>query len=217
MRKAIKLLFASTLLVLCACKDGKTADTPQTETIEVSELENLYAMMSGEFSSKEQSERDTTFFNINLVMHPIWENDSETKWLYVEQAVTEYIDRPYRQRVYKLSDQGDGTFESKVYELPGPERFVHAWDDPSLFEKITPDSLVVRDGCAVYLSKDENGCYTGSTRDKECLSSLRGATYATSIVTLCEGQITSWDQGWNAEDVQVWGAEKEGYVFKKKS
>jgi len=174
-------------------------------------------MMSGTFSSEAQSIKDTSYFNINLVMHPIWGDELNSKWLYVEQAATSNLKKPYRQRVYQLSMMEDGTVASKVYELPEPKRFVHAWETENLFKDISPASLIVREGCAVYLKRDDNGtCLTGSTKDKECLSSLRGAQYATSIVTVCENAIHSWDQGWDADDAQVWGATKAGYVFDRK-
>lgn len=35
------------------------------------ELSELFKMMTGEFSSEEQAEQDTLFYDINLVMFPI--------------------------------------------------------------------------------------------------------------------------------------------------
>jgi hypothetical protein len=32
---------------------------------------------------------------------------------------------------------------------------------------------------------------------------------------LQEDMMVSWDRGWNADDKQVWGAEKGGYEFVK--
>jgi hypothetical protein len=34
-------------------------------------------------------------------------------------------------------------------------------------------------------------------------------------VTLDQGQLLSWDQGFDSENKQVWGATKGGYVFIK--
>lgn len=175
----------------------------------------LLDMMSGEFSSEEQSREDSLFYNINLVMFPIWEEDKDAKWLYVEQAVTEYIDQPYRQRIYRLSTLQDDLIASRVFELNTPSKYVHGWNNPDIFDQITLDSLSLRRGCAVYLKK-KGKCYSGSTSDKDCISTLRGAAYATSTVTVCEDQIISWDQGWDSNDQQVWGAVTEGYVFKRK-
>jgi len=206
------LFFAATVVFSCSTLNNRNKEKNSLS----SELDTVYKLMSGEFSSKEQSIRDSTYYNINLVMYPIWEENLDSKWLYVEQAVTENLNKPYRQRIYKVSQLDNGMIESKVYELPEPEKFIRAWNNNNLFEHIKPASLIDRQGCAVYLKKDNNGCYTGATKEKQCLSSLRGATYASSIVTICNKQIISWDQGWNEKGEQVWGATKEGYIFKRK-
>lgn len=179
------------------------------------DLSELVQKMAGEFSSADQAKEDTLFYDINLVMFPIWETDENVKWLYVEQAVTRLIDKPYRQRVYRLSIHKDNIIESRVFELPDPEKFIHGWAQPELFNQINPDSLVVREGCAVFLKKEDD-CYSGSTNDKDCKSTFRGAAYATSHVSVCDDQVVSWDQGWSEEDQQVWGAETRGYIFKRK-
>ena len=53
------------------------------------------------------------------------------------------------------------------------------------------------------------------TLGKACESKLRGATYASSVVAIQPGRIESRDQGFDACDVQVWGATEGGYVFLK--
>ena len=211
MNKVAFTLSAIALLLLISCADKKLNSSRDGQA----ELTKVAELMSGTFSSREQAKTDSSYYNINLVMHPIWETNTDAKWLYVEQAVTEYIKRPYRQRVYKITQTTDGQIKSAVYELPDPTQFIHSWEKPELFQQLSPDSLIVREGCAVYLRKDPTGCYSGSTRDKECKSTLRGATYATSTVKICPGEVLSWDQGWDGSDKQVWGATKAGYVFKK--
>ena len=184
--------------------------------IQALEMEELADMMTGTFSSAEQAANDSLYYDINLVMHPIWENDENYKWLYVEQAVTASLEKPYRQRVYRLQKIDKNVIESRVFTLKNPEDYIHAWDNPALFESINSNSLVLREGCSVFLSGSSDGCYSGSTNEKDCGSTLRGASYATSIVEICPEQIVSWDQGWDSEDNQVWGAEKAGYIFKRK-
>jgi hypothetical protein len=44
---------------------------------------------------------------------------------------------------------------------------------------------------------------------------LRGASFANSIVTVTQNEILSWDQGFDKEGKQVWGATKGGYRFIK--
>ncbi len=211
MWRPIFLLVLSSL-ILTACANRQLKKSPVNQVDEVSELAQL---MTGKFSSTEQAAKDSLFYDISLVMHPIWETDQSAKWLYVEQAVAKAMKKPYRQRVYRISKMDDGRIESRVYTLANPKKYIHAWENPTIFNNINADSLMIREGCAVFLQKNGEGCYSGSTKEKDCQSSLRGATYATSEVTVCEGVVLSWDQGWDKTDKQVWGAETGGYVFKK--
>ena len=55
--------------------------------------------------------------------------------------------------------------------------------------------------------------YQGETRARECPSSLGGASYAVSSVTVRPDGIDSWDRGFDADHAQVWGAELGPYVF----
>lgn len=109
----------------------------------------------------------------------------------------------------------DKKFSSAVYELPNPEEYIGSHKNLSKIANLTPNKLLVRQGCAVILKKISHDKYSGSTHEKSCLSSLRGAQYATSIVTIDKDKILSWDRGFNANDEHVWGAEKGAYVFNR--
>lgn len=178
-------------------------------------LAHLAAWMAGSFSSAEQAAADSSYFDIRLHMEPIWEERSDGPWLYVEQAVATSLERPYRQRVYHVTEPEAGLYVSEVYELPGdPLRFAGAWQADSLLAGVTPEQLTARQGCAVHLRwRQESRTYEGRTPGTGCLSSLRGASYATSEVSISCGRIVSWDRGWDDHDLQVWGAEKGGYDF----
>lgn len=196
------ILFAILLMATIVCQ----AQSPI--------LDELVDLMTGEFSSAEQAASDSTYYDISLVMTPIWEGSSGVKWLYVEQALATMRDKPYRQRVYKVYQVDENKFASSVYTLPQPERFIQPWDSIDVFTTITPDSLMERDGCTVYLQLSK-GCFTGQTKEKDCSSTLRGASYATSVVSICNGRVDSWDQGWNEDGEQVWGAQPGPYIFKR--
>lgn len=94
-------------------------------------------------------------------------------------------------------------------------RYAGAWANPQIFKELNKDSLIDRQGCAIFLHKNKLGDFAGSTPGKECLSTLRGATYATSEVVIEKDQLVSWDRGWSKEDKQLWGAVKAGYRFIK--
>lgn len=181
-----------------------------------SDLEDLVTHMTGSFSSAAQALADPdNFWDIRLEMVPIWTHRDDGVWLYVEQAAAAKLDKPYRQRVYHVTQVEDDLFESAVFALPDPEAMIGAWGDPARLDQIGPDDLKVRTGCSVFLRQQADGTYAGSTRDRECTSKLRGATYATSEISIESDRIVSWDRGFDAEDQQVWGAEKSGYIFLK--
>ncbi|MBM4130063.1 hypothetical protein FJ250_03410 [bacterium] len=177
------------------------------------DVATLAGWLSGHFSSAAQAAADTNYFDIRLRMAPMWGDRADGPWLYVEQATAAAQDRPYRQRVYRLRDGGDGAFISEVYALPGPRRFAGAWRHRQPLASLTPDSLLAREGCAVVLRRAPDGRFAGGTEGQACASDLRGAAYATSEVTVGPDMIVSWDRGFAADGSQAWGATAGGYVF----
>ncbi len=177
------------------------------------DLVALKKLMTGSFSSEAQSKADTSYFNIHLRMVPIWTSRTDAVWLYIEQAVSTRLDKPYRQRVYKVTETSPGQFESAVYTLKSPLRFAQK---PELLEGLSPDSLTLKEGCSVYLQKTGKREFTGGTCGKSCASDIKGAAYASSEVIITKKMLLSWDRGFDAEGKQAWGAEKGGYRFLRK-
>jgi hypothetical protein len=182
---------------------------------ETSDIALLLSYMQGSFSSEEQSKADTNYFDIRLQMKPIWTIRSDAHWIYVEQAVASKMDKPYRQRVYRVSQLPDGTFESSVFTFPEPLKYAGDWKKDNPLVGLSPSDLIERKGCSVFLVKNNDGSFSGGTRGKGCESDLRNAKYASSEVVINKEGMKSWDRGFNENDEQVWGATKGGYVFKK--
>ncbi|MHA7813538.1 MAG: chromophore lyase CpcT/CpeT [Phycisphaerales bacterium] len=196
-------------LVLSGC-----ASTPSTSTDSRPTLERLERHLTGSFSSKTQATQDPEFFEIVLHMVPIWEDRADGPWLYVEQAVATSPDRPYRQRVYHLAQTGGNEFVSTVYSFEDPMEYAGAYADESALSDLDPDDLTVREGCAITMSwSSEENAFVGSTSGRDCVSNLRGSTYATSEVFLHMDRLITWDRGFDENDEQVWGAVKGGYIF----
>lgn len=169
-------------------------------------------MLIGEFSSKEQSLQDTTYLNIHLSMSRIWEEDKSAIWLYVEQAMDAKREKPYRQRVYKLNHPGKDIFTSDIYTIKNQDRFIGLQNESAKKAALTSDMIELKEGCTVTM-KAMNGFYIGGTDADNCPSDLRGASYATTKIVLKENILESWDQGFDKNGVQVWGAIKGGYIF----
>lgn len=193
-----RLIFTSLVLslIIASCAVSKKSK-------ENADLLQLKGYMAGSFSSAAQAARDTNYFDITLHMYPIWAK-REGYWLYVEQAVTANQGRPYRQRVYKLERRDAQTFVSHVYTIKAEKDYVNAWKTPEKLEVLSLDGIELKAGCEVVLKKEGN-LFKGATGDKTCPSELRGASYATSKVTVHPDKIVSWDQGFNTEGKQVWG------------
>lgn len=182
------------------------------------DLEKLKSWMVGSFDSHQQAAKDSNYYNISLHMYEIWPERSNGNdfWLYVEQAVAKIQGKPYRQRIYHVIQIDDKNFLSEIYEFPNPKEWVLKWKNPSIFSSLKTEELTKLEGCGVHLNfVKQKRAFTGSTNKADCKNNFRGASYATSEVKLTKKQMESWDRGYNADDIQIWGAENGPYIFKK--
>jgi len=205
------LLQPLVLLLVLGCSVSKKSNSTKTEDID---LDKLASLMEGKFSSELQSKTDTNYFNISLIMTPIWVDRTDGKWLYVEQAVASKLDKPYRQRVYHLQHPSKGVFTSDIYTIKDAISFAGIQYDKFKKDKLTFDLIELKDGCTVTLVKNKDS-YDGGTNADKCPSDLRGAKYTTTKIVLKKGELISWDQGFDVSGKQVWGATNGGYVFIK--
>ena len=190
-----------------SCKSGQN----NASTIS-KEMGELVTIMQGSYSSEKQSIVDTTYFNISLRMLPIWKNKGH--YLYVEQAMFAKQEKPYRVRIYKLSQKGD-EFISEIYTLKNEKEWIGKWKTLEAFDQLSEKDIDLKKGCEVVLRRIGKNKFVGQTGNKTCPSELRGASYASSKVTVTQDEILSWDQGFDKDGKQVWGAMKAGYQFLK--
>jgi hypothetical protein len=198
------------LLILVVCSSEREGSIDQD-----ADLTRLMSWMTGSFSSHDQAEHDSAYFDIRLQMTQIWPHRTDGYWLYVEQAAANSLDRPYRQRVYHLAHGGEGTLRSDVYTMSEPLRFTGAWREAQPLASLIPDSLTIRKGCAIYLDPLLDTAFIGSTVEGDCDSDWRGADYATSEVRITKNLLYTLDRGWSTSGEQVWGARDTGYYFRK--
>lgn len=182
--------------------------------------------ISGDFSSYEQSQMDSTFDDVYI--HNVkFRSDSRGNWVYTEQG--ERVDGiPYRQRVYIVSVASDTTLIVDTYKIK-TQNFYSSKNEsvffggPNLYEKLNLlefDDLEKMVGCSTYIHKriDDNGdvvYYYGSTNENDCKGTFRGATYTTSEFRVFKTEIISWERGWNDDGMQVWGSETGPYIYTK--
>ncbi len=184
-------------------------------SVEAADLDRLVHYMCGSFSSAEQAMADPDFYDLRLVITPIWKSRTDGHWLYVEQASASRMNEPYRQRVYHVVKVDDTTFRSDVYDIDGRKRFAGGWSDPDFMNQLTPDSLNQREGCSIMLYKVDDTLFEGGTEGDDCLTNYRDAVYRTSDVRVTPSMLYRWDRGYNTNGEQIWGVVKGGYEFKR--
>lgn len=205
MKKTLFLLAITTLFLGCKSSQNKTFKNS-------SELNELVTIMQGHYSSELQSKEDKEYYNISLRMTPIWKDKGN--YLFVEQAIFDKQDKPYRVRIYKVHQVGE-KFISEIYTIKNEKDWIGKWSTPKVYDQLQESDIELKVGCEVTLKREGKNKFSGATGDKTCPSELRGASFANSIVTVTQNEIHSWDQGFDKEGKQVWGATKGGYRFVK--
>ena len=207
-----KIIIVTILFALfLSCNSTKNSSTSINKNSK--ELKELVSIMQGHYSSERQSINDTSYFNISLRMTPIWKEKGN--YLFVEQAIFDKQNKPYRVRVYKVSQKSENEFISEIYTIKNEKDWIGKWATPEAYDKLTIADIELKQGCGVVLKREAKVKFVGSTGDKTCPSELRGASFANSKVTVMQNEIVSWDQGFDKDGKQVWGATKGGYQFIK--
>jgi CpeT protein len=218
MRSVVPPIFLLTVVAAlggCAVSGRATASAPKAPA--EADLARLTAWMAGSFSSHDQAAADPgSYRDASLHIAAIWPERTDGRWLYVEQSVAQARGTPYRQRVYRLHIVDDGPFQIDVFELPGdPLKVAGQWRGGEPLKYVSPASLKTQDGCELLLHAAGPDAFEGGTRGVGCPSSIQGAAYSTSEITVRINQIGMWDRGFAHDGTQVWGARNGPYIFKK--
>ena len=203
-----QIYFILLVLLFTACNTQKTEPT---------ELDELAAYLSGSFSSKEQSETEKGYANVNLINIPIWPDKEGGIWLYSETLSGDNNDIIYLQRILHITKYDSISYRSVAYMLPHAKSFKHGWKDITVFDTLTEEDLTPREGCDVYYRKKTSSIFTGKTDDQTCLSHMKGVKYIINTTVLGANKITVWDRGYNKEGQQTWGKIEGPYKFLRTS
>lgn len=195
-----------------AALDVASADAPSAseDVVSTPDEERAFRALIGLFDSRAQALRDPRYLAIQLRTCEVAVPDLGPRVMYVEQARSDALSAPYRQRLYVVEPE-EGGVRSRVFEFHTPAMVVGLCDDPSRAD-VRPEDVIEREGCAVHL-RAVGDRFTGGTRGEGCESTLMGARYATSEVEFRDDGLDSWDRGFNAQGQQVWGATAGAYRF----
>ncbi len=200
-------------LVLAAGLTGCPTPEDPDEGPTFDAVGTLEQNLVGVFDSEQQSIDDPQYFAIQLITCPVHAPELGEDVVYVEQAVMDNAEQPYRQRLYVLDgDSATETASTSVFALVDPYAAVGLCDgELATFEDA---DVTLRAGCGVAMDWDaDEQAFVGGTTDTSCESTMNGASYATAEVWIGADRIDSWDRGFDANDEQVWGAEAGPYQF----
>jgi CpeT protein len=231
-----RLLPFALLVAACGSSGSATSSTapapaptavdptsPADEPVEA----RLARYLDGRYDSTDQAKADKTYFAISLAVCPVDAPELGDRVLYVEQARVNAL--PYRQRLYVVERVDATAARSRVFELKDPGNIIGAC---KLAQRPTLRAIdaIERPGCVVemhwtgdsFLGHTPDAKWNGSAFEPDptgarCESSLEGASYATTEVTLGADGLRSWDRGWDTAGQQVWGATAGAYVFVRRT
>jgi hypothetical protein len=200
------------LSVLSACSTPiRTTPAPIKDPVA-----QLVSALSGSYSSQRQAEADPSYFDLRLHLQPIWSQREGEHWLYVEQALGQDPDRPFRQRIYRMQTSAADTVVAHIYALPGDAlQFAGAHKHPDLLNWVQPAQLIELAGCAIYFTSDGTDRYNGSTRGDGCAAEARAALFTRTRLVLWRGVLSIWERGFDAQSTQVWGAVSGPYEYER--
>ena len=186
----------------------RSDDQPDADSLKA----QVAGLLEGTFRSDEQAEQDRRYFDISMRLCRVDAEAYGTHVLYIEQARSDQLDSPYRQRLYVLR----GTEYEVISEVWSPTQAAQWVGLCDRDERVVEEGdFVLKSGCEVFLEPTEENVFEGGTRGQGCSSTLAGGRYATAEVRVDADGLTSWDRGYNAQDQQVWGAEAGPYRFRR--
>ena len=137
-------------------------------------------------------------------------NNTPSVFLYQEQALSDRLSQPYRQRFLQITPNSNNSVQSVSFKPLNPTTLIGLCDKPQT-ERITSD--VGTPVCRVTI-KPVGADYIGETPPEGCPANVRGAVRITNRIILHSTGMDTLDRGFDASGNQVWGATNETYQFR---
>lgn len=190
-----------------------TVQISQAQTLPLSQqhVDAVADHLSRTMDTTAQAERNARFVGVQMTTCSVTVPDQNGIYLYQEQALSNSLETPYRQRFLHIDLNHDATrVESRTFKPSTPEQWTGLCQQTN--PTIDPSELG-RLVCVVSLRPSTLG-YVGSTPDEGCPVNLRGAVRLTNTIVLHQAGMDTWDRGFDATGEQVWGAQTEPYQYR---
>ncbi len=140
-------------------------------------------------------------------------NSRPSVFLYQEQALSQKLGSPYRQRFLQIAPGADGqNIESRAFRPPTPETLIGLCNRPEA-KRVVRQSDLGEYTCSVFL-KPFGDTYIGETPLEGCPTKYRGAERITNMILLHKTGMDTQDRGFDAAGNLVWGAKEQSYEFR---
>jgi hypothetical protein len=138
---------------------------------------------------------------------------SSSVYLYQEQALTNNLEQPYRQRFLQIRPSADRkTVESQSFKPQNSETLIGLCNKPEQ-NRVVEQQAIGESVCSVFLKPTQTG-YVGETPPEGCPANVRGAVRITNKIILHLQGMDTWDRGYDTQGNQVWGAQNESYQYR---
>jgi len=193
-----------------------------TITNDKANFELLLTRMCGYFSSQAHADTTTNQYIVDVRLHmaQIWDDRNVGEniyWLYVEQAYADNLQSPYRQRIYKVILDPDGKIHDDIYSITSAATYKQGYLNPDIFDNLTMSGLVLKEDCGLTFILNNQNIFEGATSGNGCPATIPGlpqVKYITSVSTIADNYLTSWDRGYSATGAWLMGPDWP-YIFDK--
>ena len=137
----------------------------------------------------------------------IWPERTDGIWIYSELLAGSDEDRSVlHQLIYRAQDDPSGGILITPYLLPGDSsRFIGAWSDSELFDRVDAYTLDPKAGCAMRLRRMPGGSFKGGSIGTNCSTKRRGATRMTESLRVGSLELLYGMEGFDQSGRSVFG------------
>ena len=184
------------------------------------EVQDVVSHLVGVMDTSAQAAANPKAPNVRMTTCKVTVENADTSlntrpsvFLYQEQALSQRLSEPYRQRFLRIAPSADGqSVESRAFRPPTAESLIGLCDRAEA-ERVVKQSDLGEVTCSVFLRPvGEN--YVGQTPSQGCPTNVRGAVRITNTITLHPTGMDTQDRGFDAAGNMVWGAKEQPYQFR---
>ncbi len=180
-------------------------------------VRQLAQWLAGEFSNQAQAIAEPAWYvHLRLWQVPIPYEVLGCYALFAEQANVLQLDKPYRQRVLALQEQG-GRLQGQYYALQDPSQWRGAGTDPLRLEQLGFSDLLYLPGCLLDVTYDGHYFCAQLAEGCQCFFHYQNQRRQVYLGFRTNGEeLISFDKGIDPQTGSaIWGAIAGGYQFRK--